>query len=103
MLPLPRLVLKHTPVSIFIGKKLDLAAWTKDARHYAKIVGFLYVFVSDLPQYISVGDLDTENALLTDTGYSRESVYIHMHWRRTSYRRLSRARATRVSCTGEAR
>ena len=78
MLRLPRLVLKHTPVPIFSGKKPDLAPWTNCARHYAKIVGFVYVFVSDLPHYISVGDLDTENALLTDMGYSRlKCIYTH--------------------------
>ena len=35
-------------------------------------------FVSDPPQYIAVqGELDTENSVLVDGGYSRESVNMH--------------------------
>ena len=35
-------------------------------------------FVSDPPQYIAVqGVLDTENSVLVDGGYSRESVNMH--------------------------
>ena len=34
-------------------------------------------FVSDLPQYIPVGELDTENSVLVDREYSRESVHMH--------------------------
>ena len=40
-------------------------------------MGFLSSFVSDPPQYIPVGELDTENSALVDRGYSRESVYMH--------------------------
>ena len=34
-------------------------------------------FVSDPPQYISVEELDTENSVLVDRWYSRESVHMH--------------------------
>ena len=34
-------------------------------------------FVSDPPQYIPVGELDTENSVLVDRGYNRESVRTH--------------------------
>ena len=34
-------------------------------------------FVSDPPQYIPVGELDTQNSVLVARGYSRESVHIH--------------------------
>ena len=33
--------------------------------------------MSDPPQYIPVGELDTENSVFFDRGYSRESVHIH--------------------------
>ena len=34
-------------------------------------------FVSDPSQYIPVGELDTENSVLVDMGYSREIVHMH--------------------------
>ena len=34
-------------------------------------------FVSDPPQYIPVGELDTENSVLVKRGCSRESVHLH--------------------------
>ena len=33
--------------------------------------------MSDPPQYIPVGELDTENSVLFGRGYNRESVHIH--------------------------
>ena len=33
--------------------------------------------MSDPPQYIPVGELDTENSVLVDRGYNRKSVHIH--------------------------
>ena len=48
-MPLPRLALKHTAVPQFSGKKPTFTAWTRDARYYAKGVGFLSAFVSDPP------------------------------------------------------
>ena len=57
-MPLPRLALKHTAVPQFSGKKPEFTAWTRDARYYAKGVGFLSAFVSDPPQYVPVGELD---------------------------------------------
>ena len=33
--------------------------------------------MSDPPNYIPVGELDTENSVLVDRGYSRESVHMH--------------------------
>ena len=37
----------------------------------------MYAFVSDPPLYIPVGQLDTDNFVLVERGYSRESVYMH--------------------------
>ena len=76
-MPLPKLALKHTAVPSVSGKKPGFTAWTRDARYYAKEVGFLSVFLSDPPQYVLVGELDTENSVLVDRGYSRASVTIH--------------------------
>ena len=76
-MPLSRLALKHTAVPTFRWKKPEITAWTRDARYYAKGVGFLSAFMSDPPQYIPVGELDTENSVLVDRGYNRESVHIH--------------------------
>ena len=73
--------------------------WTKDARYYAKGVGFLSAFVSDPPQYIPVGELDTETRFLSQGGIAAK-VHTYIHWRGISCRRLSRARAIRVYCTG---
>ena len=85
--PLPRLALKHTAVSQFSGKKPEFTAWTRDARYYAKGVGFLSAFVSDPPQYVPVGELDTENSVLVGRGYNREHVHIYaLAWK--FYRRL---------------
>ena len=58
---LPGLALKHTAVPQFSVKKPEFTAWTREVRYYAKGVGFLSAFVSDPPQYVSVGELDTEN------------------------------------------
>ena len=63
--------------TLFSGQKPEFTAWTRDARYYAKGAGFLSAFVSDPPQYIPVGELDTENSVLVDRGYSRKSVHIH--------------------------
>ena len=77
-LPLSRhLAFKHTPVPSFSGLKPEFNSWTRDARYYAKGVGFLSAFVSDPPQYIPVGELDTENSMLVARGFSRESVHVH--------------------------
>ena len=80
-MPLSRqIALKHTAVPPLNGKKSEFTAWTTDARYYAKKgVGFLYVsiFVSDPTQYIPVGDMDTENSVPVDRGYSRESVHTY--------------------------
>ena len=76
-MPLSRLALKYTAVPSLSGKKLDFTAWTRNTRYYAKGVGFLSVFVSDPPQYIPVGKRDTENSVLVERGYSRESVHMH--------------------------
>ena len=38
---LPRLALKHAVVPQFSGKKPEFTAWARDARYYAKGVGFL--------------------------------------------------------------
>ena len=35
------------------------------------------MFVSDPPQNIPVGELDTENSVLVERGYNHESVHIH--------------------------
>ena len=63
-MPLLRLALKHTAVPQFSGKKPEFTAWTRNARYYAKGVGFLSV--SDPPQYVPVGELDTENSVLVE-------------------------------------
>ena len=76
-MPLPRLAFKHTAVPQLSGKKPEFTAWTRDARYYAKGVGFLSAFVSDPPQYVSVAELDTENSVLVGRGYNRERVHIH--------------------------
>ena len=77
-LPLSRhIAFKQSAVPSFIGQKPEFTAWTSDARYYAKGIGFLSAFVSDPPQYIPVGELDTENSVLVDRGYSRESVHVH--------------------------
>ena len=75
-IPLPRFALKHTVVPQFSGKKPEFTAWTGDARYYAKGVGFLSAFVSDPPQYVPVGELDTETSVLVERGYNRERVHI---------------------------
>ena len=68
-MPLPRLALKHTTVPQFNQKRPESTAWTLDARYYA--------FVSAPPQYVLVGELDTENTVLVGKRYNRESVHIH--------------------------
>ena len=40
-LPLSRLSFKHTAVPLFSRKKPEFTAWSRDARYYAKRVGFL--------------------------------------------------------------
>ena len=98
-MPLPRLALKHTAVPQFGGKKPDFIAWTRDARYYAKGVGFLSVFVSDPPQYVPVGELDIENSVLVGRGYNRERVHIHaLAW--NFLLRALKSKNDRVSCTG---
>ena len=69
-LSVSRLALKNTVVPSLRGKKPEFSAWTSDARKYAKEVGFLSAFVSDMPQYIPVGELDTEKTVLVDREYS---------------------------------
>ena len=76
-MPLPRRALKHTVVPQFSGGKLEFTALTRDARYYAKEVGFLSAFVSDPPQYVPVGELYTETSVLIERGYNRERVHIH--------------------------
>ena len=77
-MPISRhLAYKYNTAPVFSGLKPEFISWTKDARYYAKGVGFLSAFVSDPPQYIPVGELDTENSVLVARGYSRESVHIH--------------------------
>ena len=94
-MPLPRHALKHNAVPSFSGNNPEFTAWTSDARYYAKGVGFLSAFVSDPPQYIPVGELDTEKPILVDSRYSRKRVLIHALGG-NYYRRLSRA--TRAFC-----
>ena len=74
---LPRLTLKHTGVPQFSGKQSEFTAWTRQARYCPKLVGLLSAFVSGPPQYIPVGELDTENSVLVNRGCNRESVHIH--------------------------
>ena len=73
------ILLLSSPLSRhFSGQKSEFTAWTRNARYYAKGVGFLSAFVWDPPQYIPVqGELDTENSVLGDGGYSRERVNKH--------------------------
>ena len=71
------LAYKYNTTPVFSGLKPEFITWTKDARYFAKGVGFLSAFVSDPPQYIPVGELHTENSALVARGYSRESVHIH--------------------------
>ena len=101
-MPLPRLALKHTAVPQLSGKKPEFTAWIRDARYYAKGVGFLSAFVSDPPHYVPVRELDTKVRYLSEGG-TTENVYTYMHSLGISYRRPYRARATRVSCTGAPR
>ena len=61
----------------FSGQNPELTAWTSDAVHYAKGVGFLSAVVSDRPPYIPVGELNTKNSVFADRGYSGESVHMH--------------------------
>ncbi|CAN0597874.1 unnamed protein product, partial [Laminaria digitata] len=51
--------------------------WTRDARIHAKTIGFFGVFVSEPPEYVPVGELDTENQVLVDRGFTTESVQRH--------------------------
>ena len=77
-MPLSRLLaLKHTAAPQLTGKKSEFTAWTRDARYYAKGVGFLYTFVPDPPQYVPVGELDTENSVVVGRGHNRKSMHIH--------------------------
>ena len=76
-MPLLTHALRHITVPSFSEKNPEFTAWTRDVRFYAKGVGFLSSFVSDSPQYIPVGELDTEHSVLVYWGYSRESVRIH--------------------------
>ena len=77
-MPLSRLLpLKHAAAPQFNWKKPEFTAWTRDARYYAKGGGFLSAFVSDPPQYVPVGELDTENLVLVGRGCNRERVRIH--------------------------
>ena len=70
-MPLTRQIsLKHAAVPSFSGKKPEFSAWTRDARYYAKVVGFLSAFASDPPQYISVGEVDIDNRYLSTWGTS---------------------------------
>ena len=68
---------KQTAVSSFSAQKPEFTPWTSDARYYTIKLGFLAAFVPDPPQYIPVGELDAENSVRLDMGYSRESVHIH--------------------------
>ena len=61
----------------FSRKQPEFPVWTRDARYYAKGVGFHATFVSDPPQYVTIGKLDTENYVRVDRGYSRECVHMH--------------------------
>ena len=71
------ILLLSTPLSHhLVGQKPELTAWTTDVGYYTKGVGFLSGVVSDPPQYIPVGELDTENSVLVDKGYSHESAYM---------------------------
>ena len=70
-------ILLYTHVPSFSGQKPEFTAWTKDARYYAKGAGFLSAFASDPPKHIPIEELDTENSVLLDRGYSRESVHMH--------------------------
>ena len=76
-MPSPKLALKHTAAPQFSGKKPGFTAWTRDARYCAKGVGFISAFVSDPPEYVSVGELNTENSVPVGRGYNRIRVHIH--------------------------
>ena len=99
-LPLSRhSAFKHTAVPSLCGLKPKFNPWTREARYYAQGIGLLSVFVSGPPQYIPVGELDTDNSVLVARGFSRERVpIIQRHG--FSYQRLSRARVIRVYSTG---
>ena len=81
-LPLSRhFAFKRTAVPSFSGLKPEFNPWTRDARYFAKQLGFLSAFVPGPPQYICVGGLDTEQSVLVARGFSRESVHMQtMAW-----------------------
>ena len=96
---LSRTWLTSTPGRVAGRTKIKSLGSERDARHHSKGVGFLVAFVSTPPQYISVGELDTENAALVQRGLSHESVQRHtLAWNFPV--EGSRARATKVYCTG---
>ena len=68
---------KYNTAPVFSGLKPEFTTWTNDSRYYAKVVGFLSAFVSDPPQYIPVGELDTKNSVLVARGYNRESCLLY--------------------------
>ena len=61
----------------FVGRNLSLLPGQETLGTTRKGVGFLSAFVPDPPQYIPVGELDTENSVLVERGYSRGSVHMH--------------------------
>ena len=76
-LPVSRqIAFKHTVVPSFSGQKPEFTAWTTGATYYAERIGFLSAFVSDSPQYIPVGEVDTENSVPVKWAYSRQSVHV---------------------------
>ena len=89
------LAFNHTAVPSFRGSQPEFTAVTRDAQYSPKGVGFLSVFVSDPPQYIPVGQLDTEQTRYLSTGGTAAKVCTCMHWRGMSCRRLSRPRVIR--------
>ena len=70
-LPLSRyLAFDHTAVPSFRGLKPEFNPWTRDARVIPQRM-------SDPPQYIPVGAVDTQLSVLVARGLSRENVLIH--------------------------
>ena len=73
-LPCSRLAYKHLPT--FSGQNQDFIPWTRDARVPCKR-RFLLAFASISPQYVPVGELDTENMTPVQRGFSLERVQRH--------------------------
>lgn len=67
---------KYAAGPTFSGLNSDFNPWTRDVRYYAKRIGLLAAFVSELPEHIPIGKLDIENEVFTRR-YSSEGVQRH--------------------------